>query len=200
MDFYRKLLSIFRKQQKPDAFTSPLLKKVPIEILLIIMDHLPLKSAVAFSLSCMYLKRNLGTQHLSRLASSTEDTLALLNLLVLDLPNCVVCSACKRLHEMENLRSYNSLTYSAGCTTPRYALSHPPACVSKDRKNDSYVITDLFGSVAVNMAIKRYQNQTDCTELLKIMSRETEIVDWGSHLRRYREECRFVRGHLMHRL
>lgn len=119
MDFYRKLLSIFRKQQKPDAFTSPLLKKVPIEILLIIMDHLPLESAVAFSLSCMYLKRNLGTQHLSRLASSTEDTLALLNLLALDLPNCVVCSACKRLHEMENLRSYNSLTYSAGCTTPR---------------------------------------------------------------------------------
>lgn len=66
------------------------------------------------------LKYSFGTQYLPQINSSTKDTLALLNLLALDLPNDVVCSPCRRLHKMENLPRYNSETYIAGRTIGQY--------------------------------------------------------------------------------
>ncbi|KAF7854700.1 hypothetical protein EAF04_010269 [Stromatinia cepivora] len=207
MDCFQKLVLFFRKRQRPVEFSRPaalsssILEKIPVEILSDIMEFLPLESAVAFSISCMHLKRLLGTQHFSRIASSTEETLALLNLLALDLPDQVVCSVCKRLHHMQNLLRYNSMTYGTGRTTDEYISLRFPACVSRDRKNETWIITELFGATAVNMAIKRYQQQPGCTELLNIMSSRTaRIINWGKYLRQYREECRIVQGHLMHKL
>ena len=104
MDYLRRNVSLFRKWGRPDALSSSILSKIPVDILVYIMDYLPLESAVTFFLSCMYLHYVLGTQHFSRVASSTEDTIALLNLLALDLPNQVVCTACKRLHHMKTWR------------------------------------------------------------------------------------------------
>jgi hypothetical protein len=165
------------------------------------MDYLPSESAVAFSLSCMHLKCLLGTQHFLKVTSSTKDTLALLNLLALDLPNHVVCSACKRLHNMENLRKYNGATYSAGSTSYQYASLRLSACVSHDRENNTYAITNLFGTTAFKMAIKRYHQHPECTELLKIMSsKAAKTMEMGEYVRQYREECRVVQGCLMHRL
>jgi hypothetical protein len=165
------------------------------------MDYLPSESAVAFSLSCMHLKRLLGTQNFLRVITSTKDTLALLNLLALDLPNQVVCSACKRLHDMQNLQRYNSATYSAGSTIFQYDSLRFPACVSQDRDNDTYVITKLFGSTAVKMAIKRYHQQPECTKLLKIMSsKAAETIERRHYVQQFREECRIIQGCLIHRL
>jgi hypothetical protein len=201
MDYLRRLLSRSRERQRPAALSTSILNKVPVDILLQIMDYLPSESAVAFSLSCMYLKCLLGTQHFLRVTSSTEDTLALLNLLALDLPNHVVCSACKRLHNMQNLRRYNSATYSAGSTTYQYDSLRFPACVSQDRNNNTCAITNLFGATAFKMAIKRYHQQPECTELLKIMSsKATKTIEIRDYVRQFREECRVVQGCLMHRL
>ena len=136
------------------------------------MDYLPSESAVVFCLSCMHLKCLLGTQHFLRVTSSTEDTLVLLNLLALDLPNHVVCSTCKRLHNMQNMRRYNSATYSTGSTTYQYHSLRFPACVSQDQDNRTCAISNLFGTTAFKMAKKRYHQQPECTKLLKIMSSE----------------------------
>ncbi|KAJ8061537.1 hypothetical protein OCU04_009350 [Sclerotinia nivalis] len=207
MDFLQKLVFFFRKRQRPVEFSRPaalsssILEKVPVEILSDIMDFLPLESAVAFSLSCMHLKRLLGTRHFSRISSSTEETLALLNLLALDLPDQVVCSVCRRLHHMQNLRRYNCMTYGTSRTTDEYTSLRFPACVSQDRKNETWIITGLFGETAVNMALKRCHQNPESTELLNIMSRrKARIINWGKYLRQYREECRIVQGHLMHKL
>jgi hypothetical protein len=131
-----------------------------------IMDFLPPESAVAFSLSCMHLKCLLGTQHFSKVTSSTRDTLALLNLLAINLPNHVVCPTCESLHNMENLSRYNKGTNYARSTTCFLD------CVSHGRENNTHAVTDLFSTAAFKMAMKRYHQQPECTKLLKIMSSE----------------------------
>jgi hypothetical protein len=200
MGYLQRLLCLSRVRQRPAALASSILNKAPVDILLCIMDYLPSESAVAFSLSCMHLKRLLGTQNFLRVITSTKDTLALLNLLALDLPNQVVCSACKRLHDMQNLQRYNSATYSAGSTIFQYDSLRFPACVSQDQDNDTYLITNLFGSTAVKMAIKRYHQQPECTKLLKIMSSKAETMETKDYVRQFREECRIIQGCLIHRL
>lgn len=201
MDYLRRLLSLFRERHRPDALSSSILKRVSVDILLYITDFLPPESAVAFTISCMHLKCLLGTQNFLRVTPSIEDTLALLNLLALDLPDHVVCSACKRLHDMQNLRRYNSVTYSAESTTHRYDSLRFPECVSQDRRKNTYAITSLFGATAFKMAMKRYHQQPECTKLLKIMSsKAAKIVEIEDYVRLFREECRVVQGCLMHRL
>jgi hypothetical protein len=201
MDYLRRPLSRSRERQRPTALSSSIFNKVPVDILVHIMDYLPSESAVASSLSCMHLKCLLGTQHFSRVTSSTKNTLALLNLLVLDLPNDVVCSVCTRLHNMENLLRYNCVTYSANSTTSQYNSLRLPACVGQDWNKKAYAITGLIGTTAFKMAIKRYHQQPECTKLLKIMSsKEAKIMKTGDYVRQFREECRVVQGCLMHRL
>lgn len=201
MDYLRSLLSYHRQRQKPAALSSSALDNIPLDILLCITDYLPPESAVAFSLSCSHLKHLLGPQQFSRLASSTEHTLALLNLLAIDLPNCIVYVPCKRLHEMENLQRYHSATYSAGSRIRQYDSLRLPACIAKDRNDDTSGITYLFGTTAFKMTIKRHHQQPDCTRLLSIMSNKAvQTVEHGGYVRQSREECRVIQGHLMHRL
>ena len=159
-----------------------------------IMGLLPAESAVVFSLSCMHLKCLLGTKHFIELASSPEHTLALLELLALDLPNQVVCSACKRLHDMKNIRRYNS------ATAHQYSSFRFPKCVSRDRDNETFAVTSLFGATAFKMAIKRYHQQSDCTEILKVMSsKAAKTTEREEYLRQSREECRVIQGSLIQR-
>ncbi|KAF7945490.1 hypothetical protein EAE96_010257 [Botrytis aclada] len=165
------------------------------------MGYLPLRSAVVFSLSCLHLKEKLGNEYFLKIGSSIEHTLALLDLIVLDLPNCVACSACNRLHNMENLLRYSCITYSAGSTTRQYDGLRFPACVSQDRGRYSGTVSDLFGSTAVKMALKRARQNPACTELVTMMSSpRARMINLGKYIRQFSEECRIVQGHLMHRM
>ena len=76
---------------RPNALSDSVLNRVPLDILVYIMDYLPSVSAVAFSVSCMHLKCSLGTGHFAKVSSSGEDTFALLALLAIDLPDHIVC-------------------------------------------------------------------------------------------------------------
>jgi hypothetical protein len=125
MDYLRSLLSNRRQRQQPAALQSSALNNIPLDILWCITDYLPPESTVAFFLSCSHLKHLLGPEQFSELASSTERTLALLNLLAIDLPNCIVCVPCRRLHKMENLQKYNSATYCPWQQNPSIQLFTP---------------------------------------------------------------------------
>ena len=93
------------------------------------------------------------------------------------------------------------MTYSAGSTICRYHALPFPACVSYDRDRSSNMVSIFFGSTAVKMALKRAHQNPECTELLKMMSSpRTRTTHWGKYVRQYREECRIVQGHLMHRM
>ncbi|TGO35197.1 hypothetical protein BHYA_0167g00230 [Botrytis hyacinthi] len=51
------------------------------------------------------------------------------------------------------------------------------------------------------MALKRAQHNPACTQLVTMMSSPSvRMINWGKYVRQYREECRIVQGHLMHRL
>jgi hypothetical protein len=201
MEFIRKLFSTSqRRRVRPIALSASVLSEVPIDILWCIMD-LPAESAVAFSLSCIPLYCSLGTQHFTRVNTSSQNKLALLNRLALDLPNHIVCFSCERLHNMENLCRYNSSTYGAGSTVRQYDTLRLPACVSQDRKLGTWMVTTVYGTTAFKMAIKRSQNLPECTNLLDIMSRATpKTIKESIYVRQFREECRVVQGCLMHRL
>ncbi|RDL32398.1 uncharacterized protein BP5553_08854 [Venustampulla echinocandica] len=102
---------------------------------------------------------------------------------------------------MENLQRYNSATYSAGRRIRQYDSLPLPACVVKDRNDDISHITDLFGATAFKMVIKRHHQQPGYTGLLSIMSNKAaQTVEHGGYVRQSREECRVIRGRLMHRL
>jgi hypothetical protein len=102
---------------------------------------------------------------------------------------------------MENSQRYNSATYSVGSTIRQYNSLRLPACVTKDRNDDTSRITDLFGATAFKMAIKRHHQQPGYTRLLSIISNQVaQTVEHGAYVRQSRGECRVIRGHLMHRL
>jgi hypothetical protein len=201
MNYLHGILSRPQERQRPAALSSSILNRVPVEILLSITDYLPLESAVAFSLSCTHLKDVLGTQHFLKVAYSTENLVTLLNLLALDLRNYVACSPCRKLHNMKNIRRYNITRYNGCSPSYEYHILRLPACVAQDRAINTFTITELFGSTAFKMAVKRYHQQPDCTRLLKIMSStEATTTKIGDYVRQFKEECRVVRGRLMHRL
>jgi hypothetical protein len=51
------------------------------------------------------------------------------------------------------------------------------------------------------MAIKRHHQRQECTELLKMMPPKTAMMRVDrEYVRQSREECRVVRGNLMHQL
>lgn len=197
MNYLRRLFRRSRAPQKPVALPSSSIQSLPVEILLCILDLLPPASAVAFSLSCHQLKNIFGTRNSINLALSTEDTLALLELLARGLPNQIVCAPCKRLHAMENMYRYNSASYTCDRRTAQYASMRLPACVSRDRDGNGN-ISELFGTAAFKMAMKRYHQEPECTELLemmstrKVLSRESNSYAW-----QFREECCIIQGHLM---
>jgi hypothetical protein len=186
-------------KSSPNALSNSVLNRVPLDILVYIMDYLPSVSAVAFSLSCMHLKHSLGTDHFAKVSSSDEDTIALLTLLAMDLPDHIVCFPCKRLHSIKNFDRYNSSTYS---TTWRLHTSLSlPACVIQDQRNKTFVLTNRFGATGFKMAIKRYHQQTNCADVLKMMSsKETTTTVVGNYVRQFREEFRVVQGRLMQRI
>jgi hypothetical protein len=162
------------------------------------MDLLAPESAMAFTLSCMHLKHLFGTHHFLELNS--KGTIA--ELLAVDLQDYITCHACRRLHDMKDLQKYKSVTYgSCSRIWYRYAGLPFPFCVSQDKKNNTFYISCWFGTTACEMAIKRHHQRQECKELLQMISSKTAIIRVdGEYVRQSREECRVVRGNLIHQL
>jgi hypothetical protein len=156
------------------------------------------ESAMVFTLSCLHLKRLFGTHHFLKLNS--KDTIV--ELLPVDLPNYITCHACRRLHDMEDLQKYNSVTYGSSSRT-WYLYADLPflCCVSQDMKNNTFYIFRWFGTTACKMVIKRHHQRQECKELLKMISSKAAMMSVdGEYARQFREERRVVRGNLMHQL
>jgi len=202
MNHLQRLFFCFRERQRPNALSLSLLARIPLDVLLCIIDRLLLipESAVAFSLTCRHFKNLLGPRCCQKLGSSNKNTQALLDLLALDLPNFVACSPCKRLHSMENIDRYNSANYGSGTTIREFHSLRTPACVNQDMDNCTSNISLLFGSTAFKMAMKRYHQQPQCTKLLDIMSNKeakTKVREY--YVWQCIEECRIIQGRLFHR-
>jgi hypothetical protein len=205
MDCLKGLLSCFRDRPMPIArrtvarrtvaersvVLKPLIfSRLPMEILLHIVDYLPASSAASFSLSCLQIERLIGDQCIKSLADSFRNTSAFLNLLERDLPDQVACSSCNKLHKMENARRYTE--------HGRRPWPAPvPACLSDDRcACTTLYIHPGFSSAIFRMAMKHYHQNLECAQLLKLLSKSVETTSWNGHTRQYTAECRIFNSSL----
>jgi hypothetical protein len=125
-------------------------------------------------------------QTLARNASFSESKLQRLHC---ETPGCRSAKlhylhACRKLHNMEDLQKYNSVTYGSSSRTWNLYADLPfPCCVSQDRKNNTFYISSWFGTTACKMAIKRHHQRQECQELLKMMSPKTAMTSDESRWR-----------------
>jgi hypothetical protein len=188
--------------QVSNRWESELLSMFPVEIMHRIVDFLPLESVAALSICCKDLLRLLGTQHLSALHQGPPaHSSAFLSLVANDLPNHIACSHCIRLHSIQNMGRYNITTYDPDTQASFSNTTVIPKCVVHDLRIRTVKISSLFGTTALDMAIKRYKHQLESKSLLTIMSsNSTETKQIGDFVRQSKEECRIIGGRLMHRL
>jgi hypothetical protein len=192
MDYLKRQLSRLREWRRPAALESSVLGKIPLELLVQIIEYLPAPSAAAFSISCMQIKRLIGDPYLRNLAGRPANTLAFLDILALDLPDQVVCSSCQKLHKMENAARYISMTRQGGPA---------PECLS----DDQYAMVEgfisiNFSSTVFRMAMKRYQQNPECSQLLKLLSYDTDTRLGSSYVKQSRADCRIIQGLMIHRV
>jgi hypothetical protein len=175
---------------------------IPVEVLNLIMEYLPLESRVAYTLTCKHFKTLLGTQHFADI-NSKEKKLAFLNVLVRDLPNAIVCPICTRLHYMENIARYVHGTYDIhdSKNLAYYHMTYP-ACVHEDNFLYTRLISKNIGATAFRMVIKRHQQRPECMDLLKALSPPIQplqpLVD-EPYILISTEEFRIVQDHLLQR-
>jgi hypothetical protein len=159
-----------------------------------ILDCLPSDSAAIFSICCMQIKRHVGDQYLAHL--SEEDTLAVMGLLAQDLPDQVACSICRKLHSMANAKRY----------IPALRLSCRPKfkcvpCVKFSLKETytDHFISRYFSAILFSMAMKRYHQDPENTQLLKLMSPATKVSPFPDLMEQSGTYFRIVEGSMMNR-
>jgi hypothetical protein len=172
--------------------------KMPVEVLNLIMEYLPLESRVAWTLTCKHFKSLLGTHHFADI-DSKEKKLAVLDVLARDLPNAIVCPICRRFHYMENIARYLHCTYDKHDEKylPYYHMTYP-ACLHEDFFLHTRLLNKNIGATAFRMVVKRYEQQPECTELLKAISSPfLRAMGREKHVFISTEEFRIVQGDLI---
>jgi hypothetical protein len=159
-----------------------------------ILDCLPSDSAAIFSICCMQIKRHVGDQYLAHL--SEEDTMAVMGLLAQDLPDQVACSICRKLHSMANAERY----IPALRFTCRSKFKWVP-CVKASFKetHTDHPISRYFSATLFQMAMKRYHQDPENTQLLKLMSSATKITPFPDLREQSRTYFRIIEGSMMNR-
>ncbi|KUJ12494.1 uncharacterized protein LY89DRAFT_722097 [Mollisia scopiformis] len=181
--------------QRPNALENSVLARLPTELLQQIANDLPLASAVSFSLSCRHVYLLLGTQYLENLATATCDheRLVFLNLLECDLPSQIVCTPCRKLHEIKNAKKYME-----GSGWRELELD----CLGSDwEAMVTDYIHDNFSSTVFKMTMKHHRNfgfDARTRQLLDLLSEKTSSLPWcaGSLVREYEVRCRIKNSSL----
>jgi hypothetical protein len=197
MDHIKDLFSRFKARPKPVALEKSPLSRLPKEVLLCIIDHLPASSAASFSVSCLQIQHRIGNRYIKNLSGSslrsTEDTVEFLNLLKRDLPDQIACSACKKLHKIKHARRYME-------RRPRSRLRLHPCLFRDCEHRTALYLHGNFSSAVFKMAMKRYnQNNPEHTKLLKLLERKLEKgrdFTRAIHIRQYEAQIRIVNGSL----
>jgi hypothetical protein len=193
------------------------LGEMPADLLLDVTDFLPTESAAALSLCCKGLQNTLGNRRLSKIRTSQEDNGALLELLAVDMPNKVACSYCGKLHDIGDTERFAGPFYTSPNEDSDQPSKRLPKCVLQDLASDicsvssQHVVSHSedshcgislnFGTALFKMVMKRYHQQLEYKPLLDLMSGKIAMnvlrsgFYWLS-----KEECRIVKGRLLHRL
>lgn len=196
MDYLKKRMSHFSEQLRPVALERAAIGRVPVEILIQIMECLPTPSAAVFSVCCMYINRLVGDRYLNNLASYPADRIEYLCLLARNRPYQIICSPCRMLHKMKNGSRYTRKFYKSPPKPPT------PMCVLEDANASvEKLISINFSSTVFQMAMKHYQQNPHCSRLLKLLSYSKDSrKKSGRCLKQARANCRIIQGSMFHRM
>ena len=81
------------------------IEEMPMDILLDILDRVPISSAAAFSICSPHIKKRMRNQYLQHLNTQPYQKLHFLELLANHLSNHVVCELCLIIHHVDNAGS-----------------------------------------------------------------------------------------------
>ncbi|KAF7901654.1 uncharacterized protein EAF01_006953 [Botrytis porri] len=81
------------------------IEELPMDILLDILDRVPISSAAAFSISSPHIKKRMRNQYLQHLNTQPYQKLHFLELLANHLSNHVVCELCLIIHHVDDAGS-----------------------------------------------------------------------------------------------
>jgi hypothetical protein len=120
------------------------------------------------------------------------------DLLARDLPNKIACSICLRYHHIEHAENYMPSSYPKRVWN---VLNIPCVrdCFEGDDASCSLIGED-FSAVLFKMAMKRYRQKHDYTEILELMSPKGYISCLAGYPRLSETKCITVEGSLMQRL
>jgi hypothetical protein len=173
MDFFKKAFSWVGLRAppppRPNALEFSTLSNLPMEIILQISRLLPPESAASFSICCRPVYFALGTQYLEDLRPMEGSTRLhrerLLKLLERDLPDHIICGFCKKFHAINKARRHlhSNSDY----------FNHLKCWKADYESITSLYIHEEFSSSVFEMAMKRYRQGSEYSDLLDLLSLKT---------------------------
>ena len=171
---------------------SPI-KKLPPELILLIVDYVPVVSGASLSLTCHSFYSSLKRRCLYSLKQAGDPAiLEFLDCLERDLPTHVVCPSCVQLHAISAAKKYHPLLQAA--STSRHEL----ACWHRDWTSELNRGTYAeFSSIVFHMAMKSYRHSHQTTQLLRLLSCGSQKFDNWGFVDRRTAEARIQDGSLL---
>lgn len=196
MDCFKSILRLFgvphhptlnHFRPRPAALELSELSKLPPEIIVHIARFLPPESILSFSLCCRPFYLEFGPQAFKNLAQSSQ-FFEFLTLLARDLPNHVPCYYCKKFHAIEKAQQHVFFVY-------RDEITWLP-CWKANYNFTFYHLHKTFSFTVFQMAMKRYSQGLNCSELLNLLScKETHYRD--GYIKHHTALARVVHGSMV---
>jgi hypothetical protein len=210
MEFINSISSLLgkwlRPSNKPLAFESSALGRLPPELILHIAEFLPLESASSLSICCRPIYFILGTQYLNTLSKSYRYRDEFLLLLVRDLPDHTVCDYCGKLHPIDQVlrQLYAHKWYDPQLdpldyvrTDPYFSYLHSweqvDRIITPFMFHQNYSFSDLYTT------IRPYNQGIDHSKLLHLLSYKTCTSRRFGLVKQYKWDARVVASSLLTR-
>lgn len=192
-------------KSKPHPLENSLLGILPPELILYIVDFLPVPSTVLFALSCRSMKDFIGPSPWEALQATSEEGKILrggfLSVLEKDMPGYIACQACAKLHPISTSFARKIIGKSISpCERAKLVRKPRLSCSERDREAGVQgVIHGNFKYVVFQMTMKRHRLGLDCTKWLRLLS-YNHTGPTGRHMyqdvaeARIRGDCLYVRS------
>jgi hypothetical protein len=193
--FFRPWFGRYRAQGKAITFDldSPI-KKLPAELILLIVDYLPVASGASLSLTCHSFHLCLRERCLESLKKAGYSTMdEFLHFLERDLPTHIVCPHCVQLHSMSFAKNYHLLSQTESRSSRPWL-----ACWHADLKSELQRGTYAeFSSTIFRMAMKAYRQSHETTQLLSLLSCGTKRLFGPGFVEQRTAAARIQEGSLL---
>ncbi|KAH8803136.1 hypothetical protein F5884DRAFT_497256 [Xylogone sp. PMI_703] len=183
-----------QKSPKPIGWGSSRLSKLPPELILDIVDFLPIEATTPFSLTCRRLQNLLGVGYVEKL--KLRDFLQELTLqTLLEKVDYISCYHCQKSHPIKNDHLRARRHNCVGCI-----LGSRGCMGSEEYYGINKYITYPFSESVFRKAMKRHRQGKDYADLLMLLSHERiypKRICGTEHLIKDSSVVRVINGKLL---